>query len=391
MGMNDPIRVRSMLRDAALPLALAAALLAALAALLFVPFGGASGQSKAGQEKVLNVYNWSDYVGDTTVADFEKETGIKVRYDTFDANESLYAILVAGHTGYDIVVPSSHWAKLELEGDLLHPIDKSRIATYANIDPWVLKQLATMDPGNRYLVPWLWGFTGIGINVDKVKAALDTLPMPEDAWDLVFKPEYASRLKSCGVSFLDSGDEVFPAALRYQGKPPYSTHMADYKEAAAMLSRIRGDVTLFSSSGYINELASGSVCVAIGWSGDIAIAAARAKEARNGQNIQILLPKSGAVLFFDTMAIPADAPHLDNAYAWMSYIYRPEVQAGIVNKVFAATAVPAAMKYLKPEVLANRSLQIKGADLDKLVPPDAVGADIRRLRTRLYTTFKTGL
>jgi putrescine transport system substrate-binding protein len=369
----------------------AAGLLAALAAVFALALHSAPAPAAARSAKVLNVYNWSDYIGDTTVQDFEKETGIRVRYDTFDANETLYAKLVAGHTGYDIVMPSSHWGKLELEGGLLQPIDKRRITTYANIDPWVLKELATVDPGNRYLLPWLWGITTVGINVDKVKAALGDLPMPQDAWDLVFDPKYADRLKSCGVSFLDSGDEVFPAALRRIDKPPYSPHMDDYREAAAMLDRIRPDVTLFSSSGYINELASGSVCVALGWSGDIAIAAARAREARNGQNIEVLFPKSGAMLFFDTMAVPADASHLDSIYAWMSYIYRPQVQAGIVNKVFTATAVPAADRYLRPEVLANRALRISGADLDRLVPPNAVSSDIRRLRTRLYTKFKTGL
>jgi putrescine transport system substrate-binding protein len=345
----------------------------------------------AKEEKILNLYNWADYIGETTVQDFEKETGIKVHYDTFDANETLYAKLVAGRTGYDVVVPSAHWAKLELEGGLLMPLDKSRITTYPNIDPWVLKQLATFDPGNRYVVPWLWGFQTIGINVDKVKSALGSLPMPADAWDLVFKPEYLSHLKSCGVSFLDSADEVFPAALRYLGKPAFSSSQADYREAAAMLSRIRPYVTLFSSSGYINEMASGAVCLAIGWNSDFAIAASRAKEGRNGQNIQVLFPKSGAVLFFDTMAIPADAPHPNNAHLWMSYIYRPEVQAGIVNKVFAASAVRASEKFARPEVVANHALLVRGEDLEKLVPPDAVSNDIRRLRTRLYTTFKTGL
>ena len=372
------VRARALLGAVALPVALAAV------ALWAVP-------ARAEDDNFLNVYNWSDYIGDTTVADFEKESGIKVRYDTFDANETLYAKLVAGHTGYDVVVPSSHWAKLQLEGGLLKPLDKSRITTYSNIDPWILKQLAKVDPGNRYLVPWLWGFTTVGINAAKVKTALGDLPMPQDAWDLVFKPEYASRLKSCGVSFLDSGDEVFPSALRYLGKPAYSSHPSDYQEAARLLSTVRPYVTLFSSSGYINEMATGAVCVALGWSGDIAIAAARAKEAKNGQNIQVLLPKSGAVLFFDTMAIPADAPHANNAYLWMSYVYRPQVQAGIVNKVFAASTVRSADKLVRQEVLANRALQIRGEDLQKLVPPDAVSNDIRRLRTRLYTTFKTGL
>jgi putrescine transport system substrate-binding protein len=353
--------------------------------------GAAPSPAGAEEERVLNLYNWADYIGETTVQDFEKETGIKVHYDTFDANETLYAKLVAGRTGYDVVVPSAHWAKLELEGGLLKPLDKSKILTYSNIDRWVLKELATFDPGNQYVLPWLWGYQTIGINVDKVKSALGSLPMPGDSWDLVFKPEYLSRLKSCGVSFLDSADEVFPAALKYLGKPPFSGSQADYREAATLLSRIRPYVTLFSSSGYINEIASGAVCLAIGWNSDFAIAASRAKEARNGQNIQILFPKSGALLFFDTMAIPADAPHPNNAYLWMSYIYRPEVQAGIVDKVFAASAVRASDKFVRPEVVANRALLVRGEDLEKLVPPDAVSNDIRRLRTRLYTTFKTGL
>jgi len=359
---------------------------------VLLAFGGCTPEAApADRQRVLNLYNWSDYIGETTVSDFEKETGIKVHYDTFDANETLYAKLVAGHTGYDIVVPSSHWGKLELAGGLLRPLDKSRIATYSNIDPWVLKQLATLDPGNQYLVPWLWGFTTVGINVDKVHSALGDMPMPDDAWDLLFKPEYASRLKSCGVSLLDTADDLFPAALHYIGRPPYSTHMEDYREAARMLEAIRPDVTLFSSSGYINELASGSVCVVLGWSGDIAIAAARAREAGNGQKIQVLFPKSGAVLFFDTMAIPVDATHLDEAYAWMSYIYRPQVQAGIVDKVFTAGAVPAATKLLRPDAQANRALHLQPDELAKMAPPDAVPSDIRRLRTRLYTKLKTGL
>ncbi len=378
MSMNVSVRVRAA--------AAAAWWLATIAAL-----GAASSPSWAKEERILNLYNWADYIGETTVQDFEKETGIKVHYDTFDANETLYAKLVAGHTGYDVVVPSSHWARLQLEGGLLKPLDRSRITTYSNIDPWVLKQLATVDPGNRYVVPWLWGFTTVGINVDKVNAALGNLPMPADAWDLVFKPEYMRRLKSCGVSFLDSADEVFPSTLRYLGKRPYSDHQADYQEAARILGQIRPYVTLFSSSAYVNEMASGAVCAAIGWNGDFAIAAARAKEARNGQNILVSLPKSGAVLYFDTMAIPADAPHPNNAYLWMSYIYRPEVQARIVNKVFAASAVRASDKYARPEVVANHALLVRGEDLDRLVPPDAVSNDIRRLRTRLYTTFKTGL
>jgi putrescine transport system substrate-binding protein len=347
--------------------------------------------SVASEDKVLNIYNWSDYIGDDTIKNFEKETGIKVHYDTFDSNETLHAKLVAGRTGYDIVVPSSNWAKIQLEGGLFMRLDKSKITTYGNLDPYVMKNLATMDPGNQYLVPWMWGITTVGINVDKVKAALGNLPMPDNAWDLLFKPEYISKLKSCGVSMLDSGDEVFPAAMRYLGKPAYSIHPADYQDAARLLAKIRPYVTLFSSSGYINDLASGALCVSLGWNGDMSIAQRRAKEAKNGVNIQVLLPKTGAILFFDTMAIPVDAPHPENAYKWMSYIYRPDVNAGLANKVFYANPVPSAAKYIKPEVLANKAVFMKQGDLARMVPPNSVPIDIRRLRTRLYTTFKTGL
>ncbi len=352
---------------------------------------GMPGQSVASEENVLNIYNWSDYIGDDTIANFEKETGIKVRYDTFDSNETLHAKMVAGKTGYDIVVPSSNWAKIQGEGGLLTKLDKSKITTYGNLDPFVMKNLATMDPGNQYIVPWMWGITTVGINADKLKAALGNLPMPDNAWDLIFKPEYISKAKSCGVSMLDSGDEIFPAALRYLGKPPYSRSPADYKEAAKLLESIRPYVTLFSSSGYINDLASGSLCLSLGWNGDMSISKARAKEAKNGVNIQVLLPKTGAILFFDTMAIPVDAPHVENAYKWMSYIYRPDVNAGLVNKVFYSNPVPSAAKFIKPEVLADKTVFMKPEDLARMVPPDMVPSDIRRLRTRLYTTFKTGL
>lgn len=237
----------------------------------------------------------------------------------------------------------------------------------------------------------MWGITTVGINVDKVKEALGNLPMPDNAWDLIFKPEYVSKLKSCGVSMLDSGDEVFPAALRYLGKPPYSRNPADYKAAAELLNKIRPYVTLFSSSGYINDLASGALCVSLGWNGDMSISKRRAEEAKNGIKIQVLLPKTGAILFFDTMAIPADAQHVENAYKWMSYIYRPDVNAGIVNKVFYSNPVPSAAKYIKPEIRSDKTVFMSPEDLSRMVPPDMVSSDIRRLRTRLYTTFKTGL
>jgi putrescine transport system substrate-binding protein len=350
-----------------------------------------SAADKEKEKKVLNIYSWSDYIGETTIQDFEKETGITVHFDTYDANETLHAKLLARHTGYDIVVPSVHWAKIQLEGGLFKKLDKSQIPNLANVDPYVLKMLATLDPNNDHLAPWLWGITTLGINVDQVKAALGDMPMPDNAWDLLFKPEYAQRLKSCGISVLDSGDELFPAALHYMGRQPYSKQPSDYRDAGKLLAAIRPSITLFSSSGYINDLANGSLCLSVGYNGDIGIASQRAKEAKNGQHIKILLPKTGNLLFFDTMAIPADAEHVENAYKWINYIYRPEVQAGIVNKVFYDNPVRAADKYINPEIRANKAVFLEGDILAKMVPPDAVPNDIRRLRTRLYTTFKTGL
>jgi putrescine transport system substrate-binding protein len=343
------------------------------------------------EEKVLNIYNWSDYIAEDTIKNFEKETGIKVRYDNFDNNEIVHAKLVAGKTGYDIVVPSSNWAKLQIDGGLLAKLDKSKIPNVKNLDPAVQAQLARMDPGNDYMVNWLWGFTTVGINVDKVKAALGDLPMPANVWDLVFKPEYISKLKSCGTSYLDSATEVIPAALHYLGKPSFSKTPADYTAAASMLKAVRPYVTLFSSSGYINDMANGSICVALGWSGDINIARQRAIDGKTGQNIQALIPSNGGLLFFDVMVIPADAPRPGNAHKFINFMLRPENSAGLTNKVFYANPVPDSKKFIRPEVASNPTVFLSPADLAKMMPPDSLNNDLRRLMTRTYTSFKTGL
>ena len=343
------------------------------------------------EEKVLNIYNWSDYIAEDTIRNFEKETGIKVRYDNFDNNEIVHAKLVAGKTGYDIVVPSSNWAKLQADGGLLRKLDKAQLPNYKNLDPDVQAQLASLDPGNQYMVNWLWGFTTVGINVDKVKAALGTLPMPDNAWDLVFKPEYISKLKSCGVSFLDSSSEIVPAALHYLGKPSFSKNAADYSQAATLLKSVRPYVTLFSSSGYINDMASGAICVALGWSGDINIARQRALDNKTGQKLEALIPSSGGLLFFDVMVIPADAEHPGNAHKFINYILKPEVHAGISNKVFYANPNKESRKFIRPEVANNPTVFPSEADMKKMSPPDALANDLRRLMTRTYTGFKTGL
>ncbi|MRW94586.1 extracellular solute-binding protein [Duganella sp. FT80W] len=352
---------------------------------------GAAQVAVAQEEKVLNIYNWSDYIAEDTVKNFEKETGIKVRYDLFDNNEILNSKLVAGKSGYDIVVPTAQWARLQIDAKQLRKLDKSKLPNLKNLDPAIQAKLANIDPGNDYLVDWLWGYTTVGINVNKVKAALGGMPLPDNAWELVFNPKYASKLKSCGISFLDSPSEVLPAALIYAGKPAFSKSAADYAEAAKVLQAIRPYVTLFSSSGYINDMANGGVCVALGWSGDINIARQRAIDAKNGNVIEVLVPKTSAALVFDTMAIPADAPHPNNAHLWINYIMRPEVHASLTNKVFYANPNAASVKLVRKDIAGNKTVFLSEEDKKRMTPPEAVPADIRRNITRIFTKFKTGV
>jgi putrescine transport system substrate-binding protein len=318
----------------------------------------ASSGAAAQEEKVLNIYNWSDYIGEDLIKKFEAETGIKVRYDVFDNNEIVHAKLVAGRTGYDIVVPSSNWGKLQIDGGLLRKLDKDQIPNLKNIDPAVNAQLGKMDPGNNYMVNWLWGFTTVGINVDKVKAALGSTPMPDNVWDLAFKPEYISKLKSCGVSFLDSASEIVPAALHYLGKPSFSKNPSD---------------------------------MAVGWSGDMNIARQRAIDGRTGHKIEALLPKTGGLLFFDSMVIPADAPRPGNAHKFIDFILRAENAAANTNRVFYPNPVSDSKKHIKPDVANNPTVFLSADNMAKMIAPDALNNDMRRLMTRTYTGFKTGL
>ena len=361
-----------------------------------------AGAARAADPKVLNIYNWSDYIAEDTIKNFEKETGIKVRYDTYDNNEILHAKLVAGKTGYDIVVPGSHFAKTQIEGGLLQKLDRSKLSNWGNLDKGLLDQLAKLDPGNAHLVDWLWGYVTVGININKVKAALGDLPMPENAWSLLFDPKYASKLKSCGVSVLDSASEVLPAALLYLGKPPYSREAADYAEAGKLLKSIRPFVTKFSSSGYIEDMAGGATCLVMGFSGDINIARSRAVEAASDTKskskakpkapvlIEALVPKAGATLFFDAMAIPKDAKNVENAHLFINYILRPEVHASLTNKVFYANPNAASLKFVQKEVAENKSIFLDAEATKTMVAPDALPQDLRRVQTRTFTSFKAG-
>ena len=364
---------------------------AAPAAEATAPATEAAAPAASDEEKVLNIYNWSDYLAEDTIPNFEKETGIKVRYDIFDSNEILHAKMVAKKTGYDIVVPSSNWGAMQMAGGLLQKLDKSKLPNWKNLDPTVLAQMAKLDPGNEYLVDWLWSYTTVGINVDKVKKALGGMPMPENTWDLVFDPKYTNKLKSCGISILDSPSEVFPIALRYIGKPEFSSDAADYQLAFDMLKKVRPDIKRFNSGGQIEDLASGNICVALGWAGDFNLARKRSIENKSEQNIEALITKMGGYMFMDTMAIPADAKHVDNAHKFINYILRPEVHAGLTNAVTYANPNKAATEFVDPEIRNNKTIFLSDADVANLIPPGNVDNNTRRTQTRLYTRFKTGL
>lgn len=341
------------------------------------------------EEKILNIYNWPDYIPEGMVAAFEKESGIKVNYDTFETNEALHAKLVAGNSGYDIVVPGSVFAKPQIEGGLLREIDSAKIANLKNLDPAVMATLSKADPGNKHLIPWAWGFTTVGLNVTKAKKALGKLPMPENAWDLVFDPKYTSKLKSCGIAYLDSPTEILPVALHYIGKDAYSNNPADYKAATDMLAKVRKDVRLFSST-MIDDIAGGKACVAIGWSGDINIASDRAKENKSTDEIVSLLPSTGALIFFDTMAIAKDAKHPNNAMAFMDFYLRPENAARMANEMNYPTANKAAMAQIKPEIANNKTIFVDADYLAKMIAPSSFSNEAREAMANAYNSFKKG-
>ncbi len=349
---------------------------------------GAPGPVAASTEaKILNIYNWPDYIAKDMVANFEKESGIKVNYQTFENNEALQAKLVAGNSGYDLVVPGAVFAKSQIDGGLLLKLDKSKLPNYANLDPEIMGKLAGVDPGNAYLVPWAWSYTTVGINKAQVGKALGATPLPDNAWELVFNPEYTSKLKSCGIAFLDSPTEVIPPAMLFLGKNPYSSDPADHKAAGDMLAKVRPHVRLFSST-MIDDLAGGKACVALGWAGDINIAKARAVENKNGNEIAVLMPKTGALAFFDNLAIPKDAKHPNNALAFINHFLKPEVSASLTNELSYPTANKASVASVKPEIANDKTVFLDADNLKKMVAPASFTNAGRESMSTVFTQLK---
>ncbi|MFW9595380.1 MAG: spermidine/putrescine ABC transporter substrate-binding protein PotF [Macromonas sp.] len=341
------------------------------------------------EDKVVNVYNWPDYIAEDLVPNFEKASGLRVNYSTFENNEGLQAKLVAGNSGYDVVVPGAVFAHGQIQAELLQKLDKTQLKNYGNLDAAFMSKLQNIDPGNQYLIPWGWSFTTVGINKGKVVKALGNTPMPENAWDLVFNPAYTSKLKSCGIAYLDSPSEVIPPALHYLGKNAYSNDAADHKAAGDMLAKVRPDVRIFSST-MIDDLAAGRACVALGWAGDINIAAGRVKEAGNKDEIVALLPKTGGMLFIDTLAIPVDAKQPRNAHRFIDNFLQGEVSASVTNVVNYANGNKAAEAFVDPAIKANPSVFPSAEDMARMVPPGVISNEGRASMSEVYTQFKSG-
>lgn len=340
------------------------------------------------EEKLLNIYNWSDYIAEDTISNFEKETGIKVRYDVFDSNEVLEAKLLAGNTGYDIVVPSASFVARQIQAGVFQPLDRSKLSNYGNLDPEIMNILAGYDPDNAHVVPWMWGTTGIGYNVNKIKERMPDAPI--GSWDMIFKPEVVSKFADCGVTMLDAPTEVFPSALRYLGLPTGTQDKAELDKAEALVLAVRPNVKYFHSSSYIDDLANGEACLSLGWSGDVFIARDRAVEAENGNEIAYFIPKEGALLWVDVMAVPKDAPHPNNAHLFIDYIMRPEVVAAISNYVSYANGNAAATP-LVDEAVRNDPAIYPDEETKKNLFPNVVNTpQFDRNVTRAWTRVKTG-
>lgn len=340
------------------------------------------------QDKTVNVYNWNDYIEPKVLEEFTRETGIKVVYDTYDNNEIVETKMLTGKSGYDIVVPSGPFLQRLIGAGVFEKLDKSKLPNAKNLWPEVAEKLAVYDPSNAHAINYMWGTTGIGINVAKVKERLGDLPL--NSWDLVLKPGVVDKLKDCGVYVLDAPEDVFPGVLRYLGLPPNSKKPEDITKAADHLMKVRGAVRKFHSSEYINALAAGDICIAIGYSGDVLQARRRAEEAKNGVTIDYLIPKEGALMWFDSFAMPTDAPNKDNAYAFLNFMMRGDVAAQNTNMVSYASGNLAAKPEIDKAILDNPNIYPDAETFARLFTNTAYDEKVQKVVTRQWTRVKTG-
>lgn len=340
-------------------------------------------------DRELKVYNWFDYITPETLTQFKQDSGIKLTYDIFDTNEALEAKLLTGNSGYDLVVPSNVFLAKQVEAGVFQKLDRSKLPNWQHLDPQLMKLIEANDPGNQYAVPYMYGTVLIGFNPDKVKAALGA-DAPVDSWDLIFKEENIAKLKDCGVALLDSPSEILPLALRYLGLPPNSTEPADYAKAEQLLSKIRPHVRYFHSSKYMSDIANGEICVAVGYSGSFSQAANNAKQANNGVTVDMRLPKEGAPIWFDMMAIPKDAKNIDEAHAFINYLLQPQVIAPISDFVGYPNPNKDATALVAESIRNNPNLYPTAEAMQKLYTLEPLPRAAERARTRAWSKIKTG-
>jgi putrescine transport system substrate-binding protein len=339
--------------------------------------------------RVLNVYNWTDYIDPAALQRFTRETGIKVRYDEFDSLETLEGKLLAGHSGYDIVTPSNEpsFSRL-IRAGALADIDRSKVPNWKNLDPDLMRRILTSDPGNRHGAIYLWGTIGLGINPERVHALAPDAPL--DSWDLLFKAENARRLAGCGIAMMDSAIDVIPSVLRYLGHSPDSTDPADLAAVEKTLMAIRPYIRNFSNGGILESLAAGETCLTIDYSGDVFQAASRAAEAKRGVTVRYVIPKEGSEVGFDMLAIPADAPDKDNALAFINFLLRPDVMAGNTNVTMYPNAVPASRPMIRPDLTGPNGVFPTAAQLAEFFTIGPIPPAVERVRTRMWDRFKAG-
>jgi len=341
------------------------------------------------QQRIVNVYNWSDYIEPSLLDNFTQQTGIKVRYDTFDSNDTLETKLLAGKSGYDVVVPTGFFLERQIKAGVFQKLDKAKLPNLVNMWPEIAERLSVHDPGNLYAVNYMWGTTGIGYNVAKAREALGG-DGKIDSWEVVFKPELLAKFKGCGVYLLDSADDIMPAALQYLGFDPNSHKEAELQKAADLLVKVRSSVRKFHSSEYLDALATGEACFAVGFSGDVKQAQKRAAEAKNGVEIAYAIPKEGAQLWFDNLAIPRDAKHVAEAHAFIDFLQRPEVAAKNSDFISYANGNLASQQFIDKAVLEDPNIYPDEATMSRLYTIKAYDAATQRLLNRLWTRIKTG-
>lgn len=341
------------------------------------------------QAEEVRVYNWSDYIDESLLEKFEAETGIDLIYDVFDSNEVLETKMLAGGSGYDVVVPTGTFLQRQIAAGSFQKLDKSKLPNIENMWDVISERTAKYDPGNEYAINYMWGTTGLGVNVPKVQEILGE-DAPIDSWDLVFKPENMEKLAECGVYFLDAPSEMIPAALQYIGEDPDSHDPDVIAKAEPVYMAIRPYISKFHSSEYINALANGDICVAVGWSGDILQARDRAAEADNGVEVAYNAPKEGAQMWFDEMAIPVDAPNPDAAHKFLNFIMDPENMAAASNYVYYANGNKASQEFLSEDVIGDPAIYPSEEALGNLFTTTPYEPKVQRVVTRLWTKIKSG-